>query len=74
MTIMQKPIVCLGILVAEVVGRPMHAVPEPGRLAAAAGTPRCLGGSLGGQQGDKGTFDWIITGLLVIAALLLILT
>lgn len=32
MTIMQKPIVCLGILVADVVGRPMHAVPEPGRL------------------------------------------
>jgi sugar/nucleoside kinase (ribokinase family) len=28
----QKPIVCIGILVADVVGRPMHAVPEPGRL------------------------------------------
>ena len=29
---MDKPIVCLGILVADVVGRPMHSVPEPGRL------------------------------------------
>ncbi len=28
----QKPIVCIGILVADVVGRPMHTVPEPGRL------------------------------------------
>jgi hypothetical protein len=53
MTIMQKPIVCLGILVAEVVGRPMHAVPEPDRLAAAAAASRCLGGSLGGQQGGQ---------------------
>ena len=32
MTTLQKPILCLGILVADVVGRPMHAVPEPGRL------------------------------------------
>jgi sugar/nucleoside kinase (ribokinase family) len=32
MTTRRKPIVCLGILVADVVGRPMHAVPEPGRL------------------------------------------
>ena len=71
MTIMQKPIVCLGILVAEVVGRPMHAVPEPGRLAAA---PWCLDGHWGASKVDKGTFEWIITGLLVIAALLLILT
>ena len=29
---MQKPIVCLGILVADVVGRPLHAVPAPGSL------------------------------------------
>jgi sugar/nucleoside kinase (ribokinase family) len=32
MTSMQKPIVCLGILVADVVGRPLHSVPAPGRL------------------------------------------
>ncbi len=32
MTSMQKPIVCLGILVADVVGRPLHAIPAPGRL------------------------------------------
>jgi sugar/nucleoside kinase (ribokinase family) len=32
MTAMQKPILCLGILVADVVGRPMHTIPEPGRL------------------------------------------
>ena len=32
MNAMDKPIVCLGILVADVVGRPMHSVPEPGRL------------------------------------------
>jgi sugar/nucleoside kinase (ribokinase family) len=32
MITMQKPIVCLGILVADVVGRPMHAVPDSGRL------------------------------------------
>jgi hypothetical protein len=74
MTIMQKPIVCLGILVAEVVGRPMHAVSEPGRLAAAAAAPWCLDGRWGASKVDKGTFEWIITGLLVIAALLLILT
>ena len=29
---MEDPVLCLGILVADVVGRPMHAVPEPGRL------------------------------------------
>lgn len=28
----KKPIVCLGILVADVVGRPMREFPEPGRL------------------------------------------
>jgi hypothetical protein len=33
----------------------MHAVPEPDRLAAA---PRCLGGSLGGQQGGQRYF-WV---------------
>lgn len=27
-----KPIICLGILVADVVGRPLHAIPDPGRL------------------------------------------
>jgi sugar/nucleoside kinase (ribokinase family) len=27
-----KPIVCLGILVADIVGRPLRAVPDPGRL------------------------------------------
>ena len=32
MTTMKDPVVCLGILVADVVARPMHAVPEPGRL------------------------------------------
>jgi sugar/nucleoside kinase (ribokinase family) len=30
---LHKPIVCLGILVADVVGRPLRAVPDPGRLA-----------------------------------------
>jgi sugar/nucleoside kinase (ribokinase family) len=29
---MQKPILCVGILVADVVGRPLRAVPDPGRL------------------------------------------
>lgn len=29
---LQKPIACLGILVADIVGRPMHDVPERGRL------------------------------------------
>lgn len=29
---MEKPVVCLGILVADVVGRPLHSVPDPGRL------------------------------------------
>ena len=29
---MQKPVVCLGILVADVVGRPLRAVPDSGRL------------------------------------------
>lgn len=28
----KKPIICLGILVADVVGRPLRSVPEPGRL------------------------------------------
>jgi sugar/nucleoside kinase (ribokinase family) len=28
----KKPIVCVGILVADVVGRPLRAVPDPGRL------------------------------------------
>ena len=28
----RKPIVCLGILVADVVGRPLRSVPDPGRL------------------------------------------
>jgi sugar/nucleoside kinase (ribokinase family) len=28
----KKPIVCLGILVADLVGRPLRAVPDPGRL------------------------------------------
>jgi sugar/nucleoside kinase (ribokinase family) len=32
MRALQKPIVCLGILVADVVGRPLKAVPSPGRL------------------------------------------
>src|SRR5512136_3052272 len=27
-----KPVVCLGILVADIVGRPLRTVPEPGRL------------------------------------------
>jgi sugar/nucleoside kinase (ribokinase family) len=27
-----KPIICLGIMVADVVGRPLKAVPDPGRL------------------------------------------
>jgi sugar/nucleoside kinase (ribokinase family) len=27
-----KPIICLGILVADIVGRPLRAVPDPGRL------------------------------------------
>lgn len=29
---MEKPIVCLGIMVADVVGRPMRSIPDPGRL------------------------------------------
>lgn len=29
---LQKPIICLGILVADIVGRPLKAVPEPGKL------------------------------------------
>lgn len=29
---MEKPVVCLGILVADVVGRPLHSIPDPGRL------------------------------------------
>jgi sugar/nucleoside kinase (ribokinase family) len=29
---LDKPLVCLGILVADVVGRPLRAVPDPGRL------------------------------------------
>jgi sugar/nucleoside kinase (ribokinase family) len=29
---MDKPIICLGILVADVVGWPLHSVPDPGRL------------------------------------------
>ncbi len=29
---MNKPILCLGIMVADVVGRPLRAVPDPGRL------------------------------------------
>jgi sugar/nucleoside kinase (ribokinase family) len=29
---LDKPIVCLGILVADVVGRPLRVVPDPGRL------------------------------------------
>ena len=28
-----KPIICLGILVADIIGRPLRVVPEPGRLA-----------------------------------------
>lgn len=28
-----KPILCLGILVADIIGRPLRAVPDPGRLA-----------------------------------------
>jgi sugar/nucleoside kinase (ribokinase family) len=32
MTSKQKPVVCLGILVADVVGRPLLNVPDPGRL------------------------------------------
>jgi len=32
MGVMSKPIVCLGILVADVVGRPLRSVPSPGRL------------------------------------------
>ena len=30
---MEKPIVCLGILVADMIGRPVGSVPAPGRLA-----------------------------------------
>ena len=33
MMAMQKPIVCLGILVADVIGQPVHSVPSPGSLA-----------------------------------------
>jgi sugar/nucleoside kinase (ribokinase family) len=29
---MDKPILCLGIMVADVVGRPLRAIPDPGRL------------------------------------------
>lgn len=29
---MSKPIVCLGIMVADVVGRPLRSIPDPGRL------------------------------------------
>ena len=29
---LQKPIICIGILVADIVGRPLRAVPEPGKL------------------------------------------
>ena len=32
MAVLEKPIVCLGILVADVVGRPLRSIPEPGRL------------------------------------------
>jgi len=32
MMAMQKPIVCLGILVADVIGKPLHAIPDPGSL------------------------------------------
>lgn len=28
----KKPVVCLGIMVADVVGRPVYSIPEPGRL------------------------------------------
>ena len=30
---MNKPILCLGIMVADVVGRPLRTIPDPGRLA-----------------------------------------
>ena len=29
---MNKPILCLGIMVADIVGRPLRAIPDPGRL------------------------------------------
>lgn len=32
MMAMQKPIACLGILVADVIGKPLHAIPDPGSL------------------------------------------
>jgi len=32
MMTMQKPIVCLGILVADVIGKPLHSIPDPGSL------------------------------------------
>lgn len=32
MTDLGKPIVCLGILVADVIGRPLHSIPAPGSL------------------------------------------
>jgi sugar/nucleoside kinase (ribokinase family) len=32
MSRLEKPIICLGILVADVVGRPLRSVPAPGRL------------------------------------------
>ena len=32
MMVMDKPIVCLGILVADVIGRPLHSIPNPGSL------------------------------------------
>jgi sugar/nucleoside kinase (ribokinase family) len=28
----KKPIICLGIMVADIIGRPLHTIPEPGRL------------------------------------------
>jgi len=28
----KKPIICLGIMVADIIGRPLHSIPEPGRL------------------------------------------
>jgi sugar/nucleoside kinase (ribokinase family) len=30
--IKNKPVICLGILVADIVGRPLRAIPDPGRL------------------------------------------
>jgi sugar/nucleoside kinase (ribokinase family) len=28
----RRPVVCLGIMVADVLGKPLKAIPEPGRL------------------------------------------